>query len=537
VAEPDFDFVVVGSGFGGAVSALRLSEKGYRVAVIEKGKRFKDADFPEKGWQVWRYLWLPVARLFGPQAYTFLSDMMVAHGVGVGGGSLVYANTLMKPPDAVFDDPAWARLGKWSEDLAPHFREARRMLGATEAPDQPPLDDHLLHLARSYRREESFGRTDVGVFLGEGGREVPDPYFGGDGPTRTGCIRCGGCMSGCRHNAKNTLDKNYLHLAERMGAQILPQTEVRSLEEADGGLWKIHVGQSTAWVLKKRRTLTARAVVLAGGVMGTVSLLHRCRQKGMLTRLPSGVGHHTRTNCEALVGAGDRSPGVDHTQGISISAGFSPDDKTHVEMVRLSPAMSGLALLTTFAVPENPPWPRWLGWVAKAIRHPLRLLRIFNPWGWSKRVAMLLFMQVYDTHLVLEWRRRRLIPWTFTLDSKLPRGARFPRSIPDADSMAQDLCNTMGDADALGALPEVIFGKMSTAHVLGGCAMGVDADSGVVNPKGQVFGYTNLFIADGSIIPGNLSVNPALTITALAEWVMDQIPAREKNASFTKTEG
>jgi cholesterol oxidase len=525
VHDLDFDFAVVGSGFGGSVAALRLAQKGHRVVILEKGKRWTGHDFAEKPWQIHRYLWAPAARLFGPQAYTFLKDLMVAHGVGVGGGSLVYANTLVVPPARVFEDPAWSRLGDWNQDLAPHFAEARRMLGATPAPTRPPLDDHLLHLAKSYDREPTFENPEVGVFLGEPRVPTHDPYFDGAGPERSGCIFCGGCMSGCRHNAKNSLDKNYLHLAESLGVKILPEVEVKSLtRESDH--FRIALKRSTRIFSRKMAPIRCRGVVLAAGVMGTLPILLRSIKEGALNVASKLVGQRTRTNCEALVGARSRARDSDHSRGLSISAGFSPDEKTHVELVRFPPAMSALGLLSTISVEPKKPWPRWLLWGLKALRHPVRFLRITNPIRWSREVAMLLYMQRYDSHLTLLWKRRGFWPFGFGLQSQLPDGVNFPRSIDGANSMARDLANVMERAEPLSATPEVLFGKMSTAHILGGCPMATNPDDGVVDRFGRVFGVPNLWIADGSIMPGNLSVNPSLTITAMAEWIASHFPAK-----------
>lgn len=521
----DYDYLIVGSGFGGSVSALRLAEKGYKVAVIERGKRWRAEDFPRTNWHVRKYLWAPLVRCFGIQAITLLRDVMVLHGCGVGGGSLVYANTLLIPPDSVFVDPRWSRLGSWKEDLAPHYASAQRMLGVTTAPC-PTETDHMLHqIAIEMGRGDTYHATEVGVYFGTPGKTVPDPYFGGRGPERAGCIECGGCMVGCRHNAKNTLDRNYLYLAEQLGVTVIPETEVLDVRETDGG-FVVETRKITDWIFKRRRTLRARGVVMSGGVMGTVPLLLKCKARGSLARLSDRLGDFVRTNSEALVGATSRRRDVDYSRGIAIASGIWPDDQTHIEMVRYGAGQDFMSLLTTVLVGGGPPWPRPVRLLGNIVRHPLKFLRSVIPFGWAKRTGILLFMQTLPSHMSLRLKRRWYWPFSRRLASDWQSDQQVPKYFPLANKMAERLAEKV-EGDPASSLGEALFNTTSTAHILGGCPMGATAADGVIDKYGRAFGYDNLYVVDGSIVPVNLSVNPSLTITALAEWVMSHVPAKE----------
>ncbi|HEX3724673.1 MAG TPA: GMC family oxidoreductase [Pirellulales bacterium] len=524
----EFDFIIVGSGFGGSISALRLAEKGYRVAVIERGKRWRTEDFPRTNWNVRKSLWAPMLRCFGIQAITLLRDVLILHGCGVGGGSLVYANTLLVPPDEIFADPKWQSLGDWKTDLAPHYATARRMLGVTVAAC-PTEGDHLLHeIAVEMGRGETYHPTEVGVFFGEPGKMVPDPYFGGRGPERAGCIQCGGCMVGCRHHAKNTLDKNYLYLAEQLGVEVIPETEVLDIRERITGGYEVKTRRITDWLRKRRRTLRSRGIVLAGGVMGTVPLLLKCRQRGSLRRLSDCLGTFVRTNSEALVGSSSRRRDVDYSRGIAIASGFRPNPETHVEMVRYGQGQDFMALLSTLLVGGGPPWPRPLRFLATAVAHPIKFVRASNPFGWARRTGILLVMQTLSNHMSLRLRRRWSWPFSRRVDSAWQSTEPVPKYFPIAHEVAQRLATKM-DGDAGSMLPEVLFNLTSTAHILGGCPMGADRSRGVIDRFGRVFGYENFYIADGSVVPVNLSVNPSLTISALAEWIMSHVPAKKSS--------
>ncbi len=521
----DFDYVIVGSGFGGSVSALRLSEKGYKVAVIERGKRWQSGDFPETNWNLRKFLWAPVLRCFGIQAITMLRDVMILHGCGVGGGSLVYANTLLIPPDAVFADPRWSKLGDWKADLAAHYATAQRMLGVTTALCPTETDDMLQEIAHDLGRGDTYRPTEVGVFFGERGKTVPDPYFDGRGPDRTGCIECGGCMVGCRHNAKNTLDKNYLYLAEQLGAEVVAESEVLDLRELPEGGYEIETRKITDWLFKRRRTLPRRGIVMSGGVMGTVPLLLKCKERGSLGRLSDRLGSYVRTNSEALVGATSRRSGVDYSRGIAIASGFHPSPETHIEMVRYGRGQDFMSLLCTVMVGGGGSWPRPLRWLAEIARHPLKFLRVSNPFGWARRTGILLVMQYLPNHMSLGLRRRWYWPFRRKIDSVWDSPEQVPKFIPLANEVADRLAEKM-EGDTIGGLGEVLFNLSSTAHILGGCPMGADRAEGVIDKYGRVFGYDNFYIADGSVVPVNLSVNPSLTICALSEWIASHIPPK-----------
>ncbi len=527
-SEFEFDYLVIGSGFGGSVSALRLAEKGYRVAVLERGKRWRTEDFPKTNWNLRKYLWAPLVRCFGIQAITLLRDVMILHGCGVGGGSLVYANTLLVPPDRVFADPKWSSLGRWKENLAPHYAAAQRMLGVITAPC-PTESDHLLReIADEMGRGHTYRPTEVGVYFGAPGQTVPDPYFGGQGPERAGCIECGGCMVGCRHNAKNTLDKNYLYFAEKLGVRIFPETQVQDVCELPGGGYEVSTRKITDWIFKRRRTFRVRGVVFSGGVLGTVPLLLQCKERGSLARLSDALGTYVRTNSEALVGSTSRRGDVDYSRGIAIASGFWPTDDTHIEMVRYGRGQDFMSLLCTVLVGGGPPWPRPLRFLGEIVRHPLRFLRLCNPFGWARRTGILLVMQLLPSYMSLRWRRRWFWPFAKGLDSEWQSSEKVPKYFPIANQTAQRLADKM-HGDPTSGVAEVLFNTTSTAHILGGCPMGADASQGVIDSLGRVYGYDNLYVADGSIVPVNLSVNPSLTICALAEWVMSHVPAAQSD--------
>ena len=522
----DFDYVVIGSGFGGSVSALRLAEKGYSVAVVERGKRWQPEDFPKTNWNLRKYLWAPKFLCFGIQALTFLRDTMILHGTGVGGGSLVYANTLLVPPDDVFRDPHWQSLGNWKADLEPHYETAQRMMGVTTASCQTEMDQMLCDIAHDLDRGETVHPTEVAVFFGEPGKTVPDPYFGGAGPKRKGCTLCGGCMVGCRENAKNTLDKNYLFFAEKHGVQIIPETEIRSIRELPAGGYELESVRATNLILKRKRKLKCRGIVAAAGVLGTVPLLLKCKSRGTLSRISDQLGRFVRTNSEALVGATSRNRDVDYSKGIAIASGFRPDDNTSIEMCRYGRGQDAMAMLCTVLVPGGPPWPRWMRFSAKVLRNPLVFLRLLNPFGWARRSGILLVMQSLPNHMSLKLRRRWYWPFGKRLTSVWNSAEKVPKYVPVANEVAERFAKKI-DGDASGSIPEVVFNLSTTAHILGGCPMGSDETEGVIDKHGRLFGYENFYVADGSIIPVNLSVNPSLTILALSEWIMSHVPPKK----------
>jgi cholesterol oxidase len=520
----DYDFIVVGSGFGGSVAALRLAEKGYTVAVLERGKRYRAEDFAKTNWNLRRFLWLPKLFCYGIQAITLLRDVLVLHGSGVGGGSLVYANVLLEPPEEVFQSPGWPASVDWRHELAIHYQTARHMLGATTANCQSELDHMLESIAGDMDRAETYHPTEVGVFFGEPDKTVPDPYFKGEGPERTGCNLCGGCMTGCRYNAKNTLDKNYLYLAEKKGVPIFPETEVKNICPLPDGGYEIRTRRITGW--PTRRLFRSRGIVMAAGVLGTVPLLCRSVENGSLPKLSSKLGTLVRTNSEALVGATARDKTADYSKGIAIASGYYPDNETHVEMVRYAAGQDFMATLATLMAGGGGPIPRWLRLIGKIFRHPIDFLRTLNPVGWAKRSGILLVMQPLHNFLNLRLRRKWYWPLAKTLTSEWSTDSRVPKYFPVANDVAQRLAEKM-DGIPQSLLPEVVLNLTSTAHILGGCPMGETAEEGVIDVHGKVFGYDNIYVCDGSIVPANLSVNPSLTITALAEWVCSHIPAKQ----------
>jgi cholesterol oxidase len=525
--DEDYDFIVIGSGFGGSVSALRLAEKGYRVAVLEMGKRYRPHEFARTNWNLRRFLWMPKLLLYGIQQLTLLRDVFVLHGAGVGGGSLVYANTLLVPPDEAFAQPGWVGLD-WRAALAPHYDTARRMLGAVVTERVEATDEMLREVATELGFGDTFHRTTVGVYFGTPGETVPDPYFGGAGPPRTGCTRCGACMIGCRVGAKNTLDRNYLYLAERLGAAIVAETrvlDVRAIGARGAGGYELHVERSTAPLRRRARTLRARGVVFSAGVLGTVPLLLRCKERGSLPELSDRLGTYVRTNSEALVAATTGARDVDYSRGIAISAGAWADARTHIEVVRYPSGSDAMSRLATVLTGGGPPWPRQLRFLAAALRHPVQLLRLAVPFGWARRTAILLVMQPIENFLRLRLRRRWYWPFRRRLSSERSERAA-PTYIPIANEVARRMAAKMKRGIPQSGVLEAVFDVSTTAHILGGCPIGAGPDTGVIDPHSRVHGYDNLYVIDGSMIPANLGVNPSLTITAMAEHAMSHIPPR-----------
>ncbi|AGL20106.1 FAD-dependent oxidoreductase [Actinoplanes sp. N902-109] len=496
----DYDVVVVGSGFGGSVTALRLTEKGYRVGVLEAGRRWDAGSLPRTSWDLRGFLWAPALGLRGIQRITMLKDVIVLSAAGVGGGSLVYANTLYQPPARFFADERWAGITDWAAELAPHYARASRMLGVTVQPSMTPSDRVLAEVAQEMGVGGTFRRTPVGVFFGQPGRTVPDPYFGGAGPDRTGCTECGNCMIGCRVGAKNRLDLNYLYLAERAGAVVHPETEVTGLRPVHGG-WR---------VTTKRRVFTARQVVLAAGALGTQRLLHEMRTTGMLPGLSDRLGSLTRTNSEALLGAQSvRVPAEPFSRGVAITSSFHPDDETHIEPVRYGPGSNAMGLLTTLLVDGGSRVPRPVRFLGQALRHPGLLARSLSNRRWSERTIIALVMQTRDNSLTVRRTRRG------RLTTGPGHGPANPTWIPVGHEAVRRIADKIGGHPG-GTIGDV-FDVPMTAHILGGATIGASPRTGVVDAYQRVFGHPGLHVVDGSVIPANLGVNPSLTITALAE--------------------
>ncbi|MEE6271289.1 GMC family oxidoreductase [Streptomyces diastatochromogenes] len=561
-AGHDYDVLVIGSGFGGAVSALRLTEKGYRVGVLEAGRRFTRETLPKNSWDLKNYLWAPALGLYGIQRIHLLGNVMVLAGAGVGGGSLNYANTLYVPPKAFFDDPQWRGITDWQQELTPYYDQARRMLGVRLNPTMTPSDVHLKATARAMGVGDSFHMAPVGVFFGDGkdaiadgadgaagtdgggtedaaagaagpvtappGGEVPDPYFGGAGPSRRACTECGECMTGCRHGAKNTLNENYLHLAERAGAVIHPMTSVVAVTEDSRGGFAVRTLPTDNKKKGAGRTFTARRVVLAAGTYGTQTLLHRMKDSGLLPYLSARLGTLTRTNSEALVGAqttGRRyrkahgTDRVDFTKGVAITSSIHPDENTHIEPVRYGRGSNSMGSLTILQVPYRPAG-RVLGWAGNMVRHPVLALRSLSNRRWSERTIIGLVMQSLDNSLTTYRKPGGLGKGLLT--ARQGHGAPNPNQIPEATEAATLLAQEINGFP--GSNVGELMGTPLTAHFLGGCPIGADADHGVIDPYHRLYGHPGISVVDGAAVSANLGVNPSLTITAQAERAMSLWP-------------
>ena len=519
-----YDYIVIGSGFGGSVSALRLAEKGYSVAVLERGKRFQYRDYAESNWNLKKAFWLPQIGLYGIQAMTLLKDVFILHGAGVGGGSLVYANNLLTPPDEVFEDPIWGG-PEWKQEIMPYYDRARKMLGAVQSPVITKGDEFLRECAEEAGCGETFHINDVSVYFGEADVEVPDPYFDGKGPTRTGCIKCGACMTGCRNNAKNTLDMNYLYLAEGLGVDVFPETNVTNVIPAiyKGGYFV--ETRSTTGLFKRSRLFQAKGIIFAGGVMGTLPLLFKCKQNGSLPKLSDQLGNVVRTNSEALVGSVAKDRSFDYSEGIAITSGIYPDENTHIETVRYGKGHDAMSMIATMLVGGGKPWPRPLRYLAGILTKPGRFLRSILPRHWAQRCTILLVMQKIDNYLRFEYKPRWYLFGKRALNSNWNTEKKVPSYIPIANEYAERMSAKIG-GESMSVLPEVMFDTSSTAHILGGAIMSKSASEGVIDFSGKIHGYDDLYVIDGSSVPVNLGVNPSLTITALAEYFMEQMPEK-----------
>ncbi len=524
----DFDWLVIGSGFGGSVSALRLAEKGYRVGVLECGHRYADADFAATTWQLGKFLWLPRLGLHGILRLTPFKDIFVASGCGVGGGSIVYANTLYRAAPAFYDNPQWCGLADWAAALAPHYDTAERMLGVQTVPFDSDNQQLLKKVGAAFGAADSFTRTPCGVFFGAPGVTVADPYFGGAGPARTGCTRCGACMVGCRVGAKNTLLKNYLWFAERKGVRVLAQhqvTDVRPLGAADGSEGYVVTAEDPgSWFGRGRRSFTARGVVVAAGALGTNRLLADCKHRGSLPALSDRLGQLVRTNSEAIVGV--TLPArlkLEPWRDVAISSSIHVGADTHIEFVTYGPKGDAMASLVTLLTGEGTRLTRPLKWLAQVVQHPIRFLKTLWPVGWSQRSVLLLVMQTLDN--AIEFRPvRRWFGAGVKLKTRQDPLHPNPTYIAAANRAAQWLQDETGGT-AQSAILEALANIPNTAHLLGGAVIGRDASTGVVDHRLRAFGYRNLLVCDGSAMPANPGVNPSLTITALAEYAMAQVDA------------
>ncbi|GAA5001372.1 GMC family oxidoreductase [Kitasatospora paranensis] len=534
----DYDVVVVGSGFGGSVAALRLTEKGYRVAVLEAGRRYTAADLPKNSWDLRNYLWAPALGLFGIQRIHLLSNVLVLAGAGVGGGSLNYANTLYVPPKAFFEDRQWGGITDWQEELAPFYDQAQRMLGVRLNPTVTAADKHLRATAERMGVGDTFHLAPVGVFFGDGkdsdgtakaepGGEVPDPYFGGAGPARKACTECGECMTGCRHGAKNMLIENYLYLAERAGAEIRPLTTVVDLAEHPDGGYTVATVPTARRRKGPRTALRARQVVVAAGTYGTQTLLHTMRDTGRLPRISAKLGFLTRTNSESLVGALTdnrryrRKTGAaraDFSRGVAITSSIHPDANTHIEPVRYGKGSNAMGLMTILQFPHGRS--NLLSYLATTVRHPVLSARNLSKYRWSERTIIGLVMQSLDNSLTTF--RKAKGPGKGLLTAKQGHGAPNPEHIPEGEEAARIL------ADEINGFAGTNVGELMrmpmTAHFLGGCPIGEDAEHGVIDPYHRLYGHPGIHVVDGAAVSANLGVNPSLTITAQAERAMSLWP-------------
>jgi cholesterol oxidase len=526
----DYDWIVVGSGFGGSVSALRLAEKGYSVAVLECGSRFEDDDFAESTLrEPRRYFFAPKLGMRGVLRMTFFKDVFVVSGSGVGGGSLGYANTLYRARPAFFEDPQWAELDNWELALAPHYDTAERMLGVAEYEGMGPADILLKEYGEDIGAGETFTNTRVGVFFDEPGETVADPYFEGEGPERTGCMRCGSCMVGCRHGAKNTLVKNYLWFAEKLGVEIFPErhvTEVRPLGAADGSDgYAVAAERAGSWFHSEQRTLRARGVVIAAGALGTNQLLANCKHSGALPRLSEQIGAVVRTNSESIQAVTAPGDERDFSRSVAITSSIYPDPDTHIEVVTYGQAGDAMSGTFTAMTGAGTKLTRPLKWLAAMASHPLQTLRGLSPFNWSRRTVILLVMQTVDAAMHLQPKRKRFGRGV-RLQTEQDPNRPNPTFIPAAEQVARWFAKRTGGM-AQSALTESIRNTPTTAHILGGAVIGAAPEHGVVDAGNRAYGYENLLVTDGASIPANPGVNPSLTITAKAEHAMSLIPPKD----------
>jgi len=524
-----FDYIVVGSGFGGSVAAMRLAQKGYAVAVVEAGRRWHADEFPRRNWNLRKFLWLPSIGLYGTWRLRLLNGVFILAGSGVGGGSLNFANTLYVPSDVFFERPSVRRLGGKSE-LLPYYDLAGRMLGAVRNPVETPQDVLMRETAAETGRDGTYRLTSVGVYFGKEGEPAADPYFEGEGPDRIGCELCGECMTGCRKDAKNSLDKNYLYFAEKFGARVFAENRVVDIEPLGPGAsegYRLRTRKTTG-LLRGRRGLAfrTRGLVIAAGTLGTNTLLLDLKRKGRLAGLSEHLGRYTRTNSETLLGVRSLAPGADYSRGVAITSSVHPDDDTHLEPVRFGKGHDAMVALVAALTDGGKRTPRVLRWLGNELRHPIRHLRMRKPPGWAKETIILLVMQTVDNYFHLSRRRPWFFPFLRILASEPGTDRRNPTWLPAGNDFGRRMARRIGGV-AANVVSEVTVNAPITAHILGGCSFGPTPEEGVIDERNRVKGYANMIVCDGSQIPENLGVNPALSITAFAERALSFVPPKK----------
>jgi cholesterol oxidase len=541
---PVYDYVIIGSGFGGSVSAMRLAEKGYSVLVLERGKRYEDKDFPKTNWNIGKSVWLPALRCYGTLQFSFFRNILALHGDGVGGGSLMYANVLMRPDDEIFKNPTWQHLQDWKSILLPHYDTAERMLGVTQNTRQWPADAILKGIATQLGVHSTFKPTRVGVFFSGDqvaeGQEIEDPFFDGNGPARNTCIHCGGCIVGCRYNAKNSLTKNYLYFAEKFGARIMPIANVHNVtplpsSQEDEARFDVAYHRTTAWLFKPSRHVRARNVIVSAGTLGTLSLLFRCREvTRTLPLISKRLGEIVRSNSEALLGIMSRERKTDYSKGIAITTIFQADNKTAIEPVRFSAGSSLIRLISAPLInPERSFIKRLFMLLYKLVRHPLTFLRTYILPGWAEYTTILLGMQTEDNCLRMHLGRSWLTLFRRSLVTENAEDNPVPTRIEIGHYVTEEFRKQIG-GESVGSTVEVLFDTPVTAHILGGVSFGRSDQEGVVGLDCQVHNYPGLFVVDGSIMPANPGVNPSLTITALAEYAMSHVPPKQPHEAHLR---
>jgi cholesterol oxidase len=526
--ELTFDYLVIGSGFGGSVAAMRLAQKGYSVGVVEAGRRWHADQFPRRNWNLRKFLWMPGLGLYGTWRLRLLNGAFILAGSGVGGGSLNYANTLYVPPDVFFERPSVQRLGGKAE-LLPYYELAGRMLGLTPNPVETTQDVLMRETAAEIGRESTFRRTDVAVYFGKEGEPAADPYFQGEGPDRIGCELCGECMTGCRKDAKNSLDKNYLYFAEKFGARIFAENKVVDIEPlgADGSEGYRVRTRKTTGLLRRRRGLVFRTkgLVVAAGALGTNTLLLDMKRKGRLPNLSEHLGRYARTNSETMLGVRSFAGDVEYSRGVAITSSVQPDEETRLEPVRFGKGHGAMCALVAALTDGGKRLPRPLRWIGNELIHPIRNLRMRNPHRWANETIILLVMQTADNYFHLKRRRPWFFPFAPVLASKPGTECRHPTWFPVGNDFGRRLARRAGGA-ASNVISEVTVGAPITAHILGGCSFGPTPEEGAIDERNRVRGYANMIVCDGSQIPENLGVNPALSITAFAERAMSFVPPK-----------